>query len=193
MSRPAEAYLRGIERRIAAGLNPDVASVASMFISRWDVAVKEIAPESLRDQLGIAVAGQTYETYRSLVNSPPWQRIFNAAMLRRCSRLLLGQHRYQGSRSVDILYLRALAAPFTVNTIPEATLSAFADHGEIGETLAVHARSCDVVLAKFAKAGIDTESLAAQLQEEGAQSFVTSWNELLECIASKSEALRKVG
>lgn len=183
----AEAYLRGIERRIAAGLNPDVASVASMFVSRWDVAVKDEAPETLRNQLGIAVARQTYETYRSLAVSPRWQRIFNGGA--RHQRLLWASTGTKDPAASDILYVRALASPFTVNTIPEATLNAFADHGEVDEMLPEHARLCDEVLASFNKAGIDTDALAIQLQDEGAQSFVKSWNELLECIESRSELL----
>jgi transaldolase len=187
----AEAYLRGIERRIAAGLNPDVGSVASLFISRWDVAVMDKAPENLRDQLGIAIAGHIYETYRSLVNSPHWQRIMNAGARRQ--RLLWASTGTKDPKASDILYIRALAAPFTVNTMPEATLQAFADHGEIGRILPAHARYCDEVLAKFAKAGIDLAVLATQLQDEGTRSFVKSWNELMECIASKSETLKKAG
>ncbi len=184
----AEAYLRGIERRITAGLNPAVGSVASMFISRWDVAVRAKAPEALRDQLGIAVAGQTYETYRLLVDSPPWQRIFNAGARRQ--RLLWASTGTKDPEASDILYVRALASPFTVNTMPEATLNALADHGDIDETLPARAHSCDEVLAKFARADIDIAALATQLQDEGARSFVKSWNELLACIASKSESLR---
>jgi transaldolase len=187
----AEAYLRGIERRIAAGLNPDVVSVASLFVSRWDVAVMAKAPEALRDQLGIGIAGQTYETYRSLHDSPRWQRIFNAGA--RPQRLLWASTGTKDPEASDLLYVHALAAPFTVNTMPEATLQALADHGEIGQTLPTHARYGDEVLAKFAKAGIDTDALAAQLLDEGARAFVQSWNELLECIASKSEALKKAG
>ena len=187
----AEAYLRGIERRIAAGLNPDVGSVASLFISRWDVAVTDKAPEALRDQLGIAIAGQTYETYRALADSPHWQRILNVGARRQ--RLLWASTGTKDPKASDILYVHALAAPFTVNTIPEVTLKALADHGEIGPTLPVHARYCDEVLAKFTKASIDIDALAAQLQDEGAKSFVKSWNELMECIASKSEALKKAG
>ena len=187
----AEAYRRGIERRIAAGLNPAVGSVASMFISRWDAAVRAKVPEGLRDQLGIAVAGLAYEAYRLLVDSPPWQRIFNAGARRQ--RLLWASTGTKDPEASDILYIRALAAPFTVNTMPEATLKAFADHGEISQTLPACAHHCDEVLAKFAKAGIDPDGLAAQLQEEGAKSFVKSWNELMECIASKSETLKKAG
>ena len=211
----AEAYLRGIERRIVAGLNPDVGSVASLFVSRWDVAVKAKAPAALaerldappahnpypnrplaseagpRDQLGIAVAAQTYETYRSLVDSPRWQRIFNAGGRRQ--RLLWASTGTKDPAASDILYVHALAAPFTVNTMPEATLKALADHGEILQTLPTHARYCDEVLAKFGRAGIDLDALAAELQEEGAKSFVKSWTDLLECIASKGEKLKKAG
>ena len=183
----AEAYLRGIERRIAAGLNPAVGSVASMFISRWDVAVMGKVPEALRDQLGIAIAGQTYETYRLLLDSPRWQRTFNAGA--RPQRLLWASTGTKDPEASDILYVHALASPFTVNTMPEATLKALADHGEIGEILPVRARSFDEVLAKFAKAGTDTDALAVQLQEEGANSFVKSWNELLARIAEKSAQL----
>ena len=183
----AEAYLRGIERRIAAGLNPAVGSVASMFISRWDVAVMDKVPEALRDQLGIAIAGQTYETYRLLLDSPRWQRTFNAGA--RPQRLLWASTGTKDPEASDILYVHALASPFTVNTMPEATLKALADHGEIGEILPVRARSFDEVLAKFAKAGTDTDVLAVQLQEEGANSFVKSWDELLARIAEKSAQL----
>ncbi len=185
----AEAYLRGIERRIAAGLNPDIGSVASLFVSRWDVAVMDKAPEELREQLGIAIAGQTYATYCSLVDSRPWQRIFDAGARRQ--RLLWASTGTKDPKSSDILYVRALAAPQTVNTMPEATLQAFADHGEIGPVMSTYARYWDDVLTKFTKAGIDIAGLATQLQDEGTRSFVKSWNELMECIASKSEALKK--
>ena len=184
----AEAYMRGIERRIAAGLKPDVFSVASMFISRWDVAVMGKVPEALRDQLGIAIAGQTYETYRLLLDTPRWQRTFNAGARRQ--RLLWASTGTKDPEASDVLYIHALAAPFTVNTMPEATLKALADHGEIGQTLPMRARNFDEVLAKFAAAGIDTDALAAELQEEGAKSFVKSWDELLACIADKSAQLK---
>ena len=181
----AEAYLRGIERRIAAGLNPDVGSVASLFVSRWDVAVEKKVPEALRNQLGIAIAGQAHESYRRLLDSPRWKRTFNAGA--RAQRLLWASTGTKDPKASDILYVRGLAAPFTVNTMPEATLKAFADHGDIVETLSVHAEEA---LAKFAKAGIDTDALAAQLLDEGAASFVKSWKDLMECIASKSETLK---
>jgi transaldolase len=181
----AEAYLRGIERRIAAGLNPDVCSVASLFVSRWDTAVADKVPEPLRNQLGIAVAGQVHESYRRLLDSPRWKRTFNAGA--RPQRLLWASTGTKDPKASDILYVKNLAVPFTVNTMPEATLKAFADHGEISETLTVLAEEA---LAKFARAGIDLDALAARLQDEGAASFVTSWNELLDRVASKSAALK---
>ena len=158
----AEAYRRGIVRRIAAGLNPDVASVASMFISRWDVAVKDDVPERLHNQLGIAVAGQTYEKYRSMVDSPPWQEISTAGARRQ--RLLWASTGSKDPEASDILYVRALAAPFTINTTPKATLNAFADHGEVDEVLSIHARMSDEVLGKFTKSGIDIDSLATRIR-----------------------------
>ena len=181
----AEAYLRGIERRIAAGLNPNVGSVASLFVSRWDVAIADEAPEGLRNQLGIAIAGQVYESYRLTLDSPRWQRIFNAGA--RAQRLLFASTGTKDPKASDTLYIQALAAPFTVNTMPETTLKALADHGTIGGPLPIHVESG---LVRFAKAGIDTDALGSQLQNEGAESFVKSWRDLMECIASKSEALK---
>lgn len=181
----AEAYLRGIERRIAAGLNPDVASVASLFVSRWDVAISYKAPAELRNQLGIAIARQVYESYRTALDSPRWQRIFNAGA--RAQRLLFASTGTKDPKASDTLYIEALAAPFTVNTMPEATLKALADHGAIGETLYAHIEN---PLERFTKTGIDTDALGWQLQDEGAASFVKSWKDLMECIASKSEALK---
>jgi len=180
----AEAYLRGIERRIVSGLNPDVGSVASLFVSRWDVAIAEKAPAELRNQLGIAIAGRVYESYRSVLESARWQRIFNAGA--RAQRLLFASTGTKDPKASDTLYIQALAAQFTVNTMPETTLKALADHGTIGETLPTHAGS----LARFAKAGIDTDALGSQLQDEGAASFVKSWKDLMECIASKSKTLK---
>ena len=184
----AEAYLRGIERRIAAGLNPHVGSVASLFVSRWDVAVKEKAPESLRNHLGIAIAGQVYESYRMEFNSSRWQRMLNAGG--RSQRLLWASTGAKDPKALDTLYVSALAAPFTVNTMPEATLKAFADHGEIGEMLDKSDDDYNEVLTNFAKAGINVAVLGEQLQVEGTESFVNSWNDLLKCIASKSKALK---
>jgi transaldolase len=185
----AEAFLRGIERRIDAGLNPVVASVASVFISRWDAAVADRVPESLHDRLGIAMAGRIYKAYRNLMQSPRWQRVFNAGA--RPQRLLWASTGTKDPKASDVLYIKSLAAPFTVNTMPEGTLKAFADHGEIGPLLPVDGGDCEGVLGQFAKAGIDLDALAAQLQDEGAKSFVKSWNELMAVIASKGAALAK--
>jgi transaldolase len=183
----AEAYLRGIERRIAAGLNPDVGSVASLFVSRWDVAVANRVTEALRNQLGIAIAGQALEQYRLLLGSPRWQRIFNDGA--RAQRLLWASTGTKDPKASDLLYVNALAAPFTVNTMPEATLKALADHGDIDGALPTGAGKGGEVLAEFAKAGIDSDAVAAQLLDEGAASFDKSWDELMEVIASKSETL----
>ena len=184
----AGAFLRGIERRIEAGLDPAVGSVASIFVSRWDVAVTNKVPDSLRDQLGIAIAKRTYKAYRELLDSPPWQRVFNAGA--RPQRLLWASTGTKDPKASDVLYVKALAAPFTVNTMPDATLKALADHGELGTILPADGGDCEEVLAQFAKAGIDAGALAAQLQEEGAKSFVQSWNELMAVIDSKSSALK---
>jgi transaldolase len=187
----AEAYQRGIERRIDAGLVPDVGSVASLFVSRWDVAVMGQVPEDLRDRLGIAVAQQTYKAYRALLDSPRWQRLANAGA--RPQRLLWASTGTKDPKASDVLYVKSLAAPFTINTMPEATLKALASHGEVGPILPAHGGDCEKVLARFAQAGIDVRALAARLQDEGAKSFVKSWQELLEVIASKSEAIKKAG
>jgi len=184
----AEAYLRGIERRITAGLNPDVGSVASIFISRWDVAVVDKAPEALRNQLGIAVARRIYKVYLELLSNPRWQRVYNAGA--RLQRLLWASTGTKDPKAADTLYIKTLAAPFTVNTMPERTLNALADHGDIGPIMAPDDGDGEKVLDQFAKAGIDIDALGDQLQEEGARSFVKSWSDLLECISSKSKALR---
>ena len=183
----AEAFLRGIERRIDAGLKPDVASVASVFVSRWDSAVAGAAPEALRNQLGIAVARRTYQAYRSLLSSPRWQRIYNAGA--RPQRLLWASTGTKDPNASDVLYIKALAAPFTVNTIPEATLNALADHGELSGLLRADGGNSKEVLAQFAAAGVDLQALAVRLQADGAASFVKSWHSLMAVIASKSAAL----
>ena len=185
----ADAYLRGIERRIAAGLNPQVGSGASMFISRWDVAVSGKVPKALSNQLGIAIAGRIYQAYLELLITPRSQRAYNAGA--RPQRLLWASTGTKDPKATDILYIKALAAPFTVNTMPEATLKALADHGETGPVMAADGGDCEQVLAEFAKAGCKVDALAAQLQDEGAKSFVKSWNELLAVIASKSAALKQ--
>jgi transaldolase len=187
----AEAYLRGVERRIDAGLNPAVASVASLFISRWDVAVGGKVPGQLTNRLGIAIARRTYKAYLELLASPRFQRAFNAGA--RPQRLLWASTGTKDPKASDILYVKALAAPFTINTMPEETLKAFADHGEIGETLPADGGDCEAVLASFVKAGIDIDALAARLQDEGAASFTKSWNELMTCIDGKGARMRKAG
>ena len=184
----AGAFLRGVERRIERGLTPDVGSVASLFISRWDVAVADKVPEPLRNQLGIAIAMRTYKAYCELLASPRWQRALNFGA--RPQRLLWASTGTKDPKASDQLYVKALAAPFTVNTMPDATLKALADHGEIGATLPADGGKCEEVLARFASAGINVDSLATQLQEEGAKSFVKSWNELMAVIDSKSAALK---
>ena len=185
----AEAYLRGIERRIAAGLNPAVASVASLFISRWDVAVSGKVPAELTNRLGIAVAQRSYKAYRELLASARFQRAADAGA--RAQRLLWASTGTKDPKASDTLYVKALAAPLTVNTMPEGTLKALADHGEVGDVLAPDGGDSEKVLASFAKAGIDVDALAARLQEEGAASFVKSWNDLMARIESKSAAIRK--
>ena len=183
----ADAYLRGVERRIAAGLNPNVGSVASLFISRWDVAVTGKAPEALNDKLGIAIGKRVYKAYSDVLASPRWRRAFNAGT--RPQRLLFASTGTKDPKASATLYVKGLAAPLTVNTMPEITLKAFADHGELGSLLSADGGDCEDVLAAFGKAGVDIETLAAKLQEDGAKSFVASWNELLAVIASKSAAL----
>jgi transaldolase len=185
----AEAFLRAIERRIDAGLQPDVGSVASLFVSRWDAAVSGKTPALLNNQLGIAIAKRTYKAYRELLGSPRWQRIYNAGA--RPQRLLWASTGTKDPKAPDVLYVKALAAPFTVNTMPEATLKALADHGEIREIMSADGGDYDTVLDEFATAGVDIYELAAKLQDEGAKSFETSWNDLMDVIASKSSALAK--
>ena len=187
----AEAYLRGIERRIASGLKPDIASVASLFVSRWDVAVAGKAPETLSNRLGIAIARRSYKAYRDLLNSSRCQRVLNAGA--RPQRLLLASTGTKDPKASDILYIKALAAPFTVNTMPEGTLKAFADHGELSGMLSADGGDCEATIAAFGKAGIDVDALGSKLQEEGAASFAKSWNDLMTVIASKSAVLEKAG
>jgi transaldolase len=185
----AEAFLRGIERRIDAGLDPEVGSVASVFISRWDGAVAGKVPKTLSNRLGIAIAKRTYKAYRKLLNSPRWQRVFNHGA--RPQRLLWASTGTKDPQASDVLYIKALAAPFTVNTMPEGTLKALADHGEIGEIMSADGGDGESVLAQFAKAGIDVDALASQLQDEGAKSFVGSWSDLMGVIRSKCATLAK--
>jgi transaldolase len=183
----AEAFLRGIERRIDAGLKLDVASVASVFVSRWDSAVAATVPEALRNQLAIAMAQRTYKAYRALLSTPRWQRIYNAGA--RPQRLLWASTGTKDPKASDVLYIKALAAPFTVNTIPEATLNALANHDDLSGLLPADGGNCEQVLAQFTDAGVDLQALAAKLQVDGAASFVASWHSLMAVIASKSAGL----
>jgi transaldolase len=187
----ADAFLRGIERRIDAGLDPNIGSVASVFISRWDGAVAKNTPDKLHNQLGIAMAKRTYKAARELLGSPRWARVYNLGA--RPQRLLWASTGTKDPKASDILYIKSLAAPFTVNTMPEGTLKALAAHTELGELLPIDGGDCEEVIAQFTKAGIDVDALGARLQDEGAESFDKSWNELMGVISSKSAVLTASG
>jgi transaldolase len=180
----AEAYIRGIERRIQAGRDPRIASIASIFVSRWDKAVADTVPGELRNRLGIAVAKRAYRDYRELLASPRWQTL--AAAGASPQRLLFASTGTKDPDASDTLYVEALAAPDTLNTMPEKTLHAFADHGQLHGALASDGGDSDAMLARFRLAGVDVNALALTLQREGAQSFVESWQALLQRIAEKS-------
>jgi transaldolase len=186
-SAAADAYLKGLERRVAADLSPDIRSVASLFVSRWDVAVSSKAPEKLRNTLGIAVSKQSYKAYRDLLESDRFQRLANLGA--RPQRLLFASTGAKDKNASDTLYISALAAPNTVNTMPEETLLAFAGHGTTSGALPRDGGDAEAVLLVFANAGIDIAALAAQLQSDGAKGFVASWHELLGAIEAKSKAL----
>ncbi len=185
----AQAYLRGIERRIAVGLDPKVASVASVFVSRWDVAVQDKVPEPLRNRLGIAIARRTYKAYCELLASPRWNTLRAAGA--QPQRLLWASTGTKDPKAKDTLYVEALAAPDTINTLPEKTLRAFAGHGAVKDVLPRDGGDAEAVLAAFADAGVDIASLAVQLQREGTESFAKSWHELLDRVAAKSGALEQ--
>jgi len=185
----AEAYLRGVERRIQAGRNPAVASVASLFVSRWDTAVAGRVPGELRDRLGIAVARQAYRAYRALLDSPRWLRLANEGA--RAQRLLWASTWVKDPAAPDVLYVDALAAPFTVDTMPDHTLEAFADHGIVGDLLPADGGDADQVIAAFAQAGIDAAALAGELQRQGAEAFMASWQDLLARIGARHEQLSR--
>ena len=185
----AEAYLRGIERRLEGRLDPRIASVASLFVSRWDRAVADKVPKALQNKLGIAVGAQTYLAYRTLLESPRWQAL--AAAGATPQRLLWASTGTKDPAAPDTLYVEALAAPDTIDTMPEKTLLAFADHGGIKALLDPNGGDSGVVLARFAAAGIDVDELGATLQRDGAAAFVKSWNELLAKIADKSATLAR--
>ncbi len=183
----ADAYMRGVERRIAAGLDPKVASVASVFISRWDVAVSEKVPAALKNKLGIAMAGRIYKSYHELLKSPRWQRAFNFGAIPQ--RLLWASTGTKDPSAPETLYVQAFASPFTVDTMPENTLKALAKEERIGAAMKDDGVDAENMLKQFGQAGIDIVALAAQLQEDGAKAFVKSWNELMGVISSKSAVL----
>lgn len=185
----AEAYMRGIDRRIDAGLDPKVASVASIFVSRWDVAIKDKVPEVLRNRLGIAIAQRTYKAYCELLASSRWSKLADVGA--RPQRLLWASTGTKDPDASDTLYLEALAAPNTINTMPEKTLLALAEHGVIKNALPQDGGNAEAIIAEFVCVGVDDATLAAQRQREGAQSFTKSWKDLMECIASKSTELMK--
>ncbi len=186
----AEAYMRGIERRIAAGLDPKIHSVASIFVSRWDVAVKDKVPTPLRNRLGVAIAMRTYTAYRDLLAGKRWQNLVAAGACPQ--RLLWASTGTKDPAAPDVLYVEALAAPDTINTMPEKTLLAFADHGRVKNVLRVHGGDAEAVLAEFAGAGIDDEALARDLQREGTAAFAKSWHDLMNQISGKIDTLTKV-
>ena len=187
----AQAYVRGIERRVAAGLNPHVGSVASIFVSRWDAAIAGKVPAALQTQLGIAMAKRTYKAYRDLLASDRWLRLLNVGA--RSQRLLWASTGTKDPKASDVLYVKSLAAPHSVNTIPEKTLLALADHGEIGAMLPHDGGDAEEVLDRFTQAGVDLDALAADLQRDGAAAFVKSWDDLLACLLEKSATLRRAG
>ena len=162
-----------------------------MFISRWDKAVMSQVPSEMHNRLGIAVAQRTYAAYRSLLNSPRWQTLSKAGALPQ--RLLWASTSTKDPTASDVLYVEALAAPDTINTIPEDTLRAFADHGHIAQLMPVDGGDAEDVLRRFAKAGVDVAALATRLQREGAQSFDDSWNKLMRGLASKGGASTPAG
>jgi transaldolase len=187
----AEAYLRAIERRIAAGLDLKVDSVASLFVSRWDVAVQDKVPRTLRNRLGIAIAKRTYKAYRELLASPRWRKL--AAAGARPQRLLWASTGTKDPDASDTLYIEALVAPDTINTMPDKTLSAFADHGQVKGVMPIDGGDAEEVLAEFTRIGVDDAALADQLQREGTASFDKSWRDLLDRIAAKGAMLQKAG
>ncbi len=184
----ADAYMNGLERRVKAGLPLDVSSVASVFISRWDRAVIDKVPEALRDRLGIAIGQQAYQAYRDVLDSDRWQRLANFGA--RPQRLLFASTSMKDPKAPDTLYVTTFAAPNTINTMPEGTLRAFAEHGQLGPALARDGGDCEQVIAKHVRAGIDVDALASQLQVDGAKSFVNSWEDLLGAIDKKSSKLK---
>jgi len=183
----AEAYLDGVERRVSQGLDPVVGSVASLFMSRWDVAVAEQVPGELKDKLALAVGLDAYRAYRQILDSPRAQRLENSGA--RMQRLLWASTSTKDPEAPDTLYVQGLSAPFTINTMPDKTLTAFYDHGEIGPTMPADGGDCDAILARFKDAGVDVGALATKLQKDGAKSFDTSWKDLMARIAKQTKSL----
>jgi transaldolase len=183
----ADAYMKGIERRIEADLDPDVPSVLSLFISRWDVAVHDQLPDEIKNTLGIAVGKATYKAWREMLESDRWQGL--AKQGARLQRLLFASTGTKDPEASDTLYIEAFAAPDTINTMPDKTLLAFADHGNVGDPLPADGGNCEAVFQAHQDQGIDTDALALKLQKDGADAFSKSWNELLETIKSESERL----
>jgi transaldolase len=186
----ADAYMRGLEQRVAAGLSPDVRSVASVFLSRWDGATMDKVPDPLKDKLGIAIGQRVYKAYRDVLDSDRWQRLANFGA--RPQRLLFASTGTKDPKASDVLYISALAAPNTINTMPEKTLLAFGDHGKLAGSLPRDGGDCESVLGNFQKAGINIDQLAADLQSQGAKSFDESWKNLLGAIESKGKELQPV-
>jgi transaldolase len=186
----AEAYMRGIERRLAAGRHPLIASVASLFVSRWDKAIGESVVPNYRNQLGVAISGHTYRAYRDLLISPRWHNLL--AQGARPQQLLWASTGTKDPKASDTLYVEALAAPYTINTLPEKTLHAFADHGAISRVMGADGGDAESMLGHFAVAGIDIDALAARLQREGAAAFTKSWSDLMNRIALKRTTLIQV-
>jgi transaldolase len=184
----ANAYMRGIERRVVAGLDPNVVSIASVFMSRWDAAVLDRVPDGLRGRLAVAVGLKTYQAYRELMDSERWQRLANEGA--RVQRLLWASTSTKDPESPDTFYVRSLSAPHTVNTMPESTLAAFQDHGAVDAPMPTDGGDADATLAEFEGAGVNVAALGGKLQADGAKSFVDSWNALLKRIADQSAALR---
>lgn len=184
----ADAYMKGIERRLEAGRSPEVPSVASLFISRWDKAVEDKVPASLRNRLGIAVAGRTHRAYRELRESERWRRLQREGAP--MQKLLWASTGTKDPSAPDTLYVEALAAPDTIDTMPDKTLLAFEDHGRVDRLMPNDGGDAEAVLAEFERAGVDVDALAARLQREGADAFVKSWTSLMACIEEKSAALK---
>ncbi len=185
----AGAYLRGIERRLAAGLDARVGSVASLFISRWDGAVKDKVPQALRNGLGIAIAKRTYRAYRELLASPRWRKL--AAAGAQPQRLLWASTGTKDPAAPDTLYVEALAAPETINTMPEPTLLAFADHGRVPAALPADGGDAEDLMAQYSRAGVDDAALAVELQRDGARAFTESWNDLMRRLVAKSARFKQ--